>query len=244
MNYLSQMRDSEHNYIELGEMLSNLAQWIPYIHRNPTHWITISQSNTTMEFDDWQLQTQYLSVLERIWGVNYAGTYQFTEDTEKNLAWTLIMLSIVWEGFDFSGQQTLQDFYQLIRCTLSTSFKLQYMYRYYRSHHRVRSILNPPNFRVTFYTPLGDALIQAAKKARDIIPSVPTQSDNQLDLDSSLQEKTEVLHQVARTLDEMGQALKLESEGEQVDRGEERAEKYWDNLRKHFEEQVDQLEEA
>jgi hypothetical protein len=42
----------------------------------------------------------------------------------------------------------------------------------------------------------------------------------------------------------MGQALKWESEGEQVDRGEEMARIYWDNLRTHFEQQVDQLEES
>jgi hypothetical protein len=38
--------------------------------------------------------------------------------------------------------------------------------------------------------------------------------------------------------------LKHESEGEQADRGEERVKRYWDILRKHFEEQVDQLEES
>jgi plasmid stabilization system protein ParE len=40
----------------------------------------------------------------------------------------------------------------------------------------------------------------------------------------------------------MGRALELESDGEQVDRGDERAEEYWDNLRTHFEQQVNELE--
>jgi hypothetical protein len=192
-------------------------------------------------FPQEQLQAPYLSVLEHIWGVKYTGTYQFTKDTEKTLAWTLIALSIVWEGFDFSGQQTLQDFYQLIWCTISTAFKSQYeLY----TTDKVRNILISPNFRAAFYRPLGDSLIQVAKKARDMNPDDPKQIDNQPDLDSSLQEKTHAFHRAAGILDEMGQALKLESEGEQVDRGEERAKLYWDNLRTHFEEQVNELEES
>jgi hypothetical protein len=143
-------------------------------------------------------------------------------------------------GFDFSGQHTLQDFGQLIRCTISPTFKSHYRYKYEFNFHS--DIRISPNFRATFYTPLGDSLIQAARKARDMIPDGPTQIDNQPDSDSSLQEKTHVFHRAAGILDEMGQVLKHESEGEQVDRGGEKARKYWDNLRTHFEQQVNELE--
>jgi hypothetical protein len=186
----------------------------------------------------WRLCPSYLLVLERIWGVKYTGTYQFTMDSEKTLAWTLIALSIVWEGFNFSGQETLQEFYQLIRCTISTTAFRS------RNHDFWDRALISPNFRATFYTPLGDALIQAARKADDEISQIPTQIENQPDLDSSRQEETHVFHRAGRILDEMGQALKQESEGEQVDRGRERAREYWDKLRTHFEQQIDQLEES
>ncbi|KAJ7245581.1 hypothetical protein C8J57DRAFT_1679668 [Mycena rebaudengoi] len=228
-------------YIQLGEMLSSITEWTSYIRRNPLHWTTtyLGMSEHTQE----KLQTPYLSVLERIWGQKYTGTYWFTKDSEKILAWTQIALTIVWEGFDFSGQQTLQDFHQLIRCTISTAFRSQYkFYTIYTG--RAHNILISPNFRAAFYTPLGDSLIQAARNAEDMVPGGPTQSDNQ---DGPLQEKTQgsqVLQQAARILDKMGQALKLESEGEQVDRGEERAEQYWNNLRAHFEAQVDGLEKS
>ncbi|KAJ7267918.1 hypothetical protein C8J57DRAFT_352808 [Mycena rebaudengoi] len=182
-----------------------------------------------------QLQTSYLSVLECIWGVKYTGTYQFTKDLEKTLAWTQIALSIVWEGFDFSGQQTLQDFHPLIRSTISIAFE---SHNPYMDIFLNRALISP-SFRATFSTGLGDALIQAARKTDDVITQTPAQIENQLHLDSS---KTHVFHQAARLLDEMGQILKLESEGQQVDRGEERAEEYWNNLRIHFGKQVDQLE--
>ncbi|KAJ7244267.1 hypothetical protein C8J57DRAFT_1525122 [Mycena rebaudengoi] len=240
MNNLSQMQDSGCNYIELSEILSGLTQWTPYIHRTPFHWITIYIGMS--EWAQRQIQMSYLSVVEHIWRVKYTGPYQFPKDIEKTLAWTLIALSIVWEGFDFSGQHTLQDFCQLIRCTISPTFKSHYRYSSYGQ--RAFGILISPNFRAAFYTPLGDSLIQAAKKARDMNPDDPLRVDNQLDLNGSLPEKTELLQRATTILDEMGQALKLESEGEQVDRGEERAEEYWDNLRTHFEQQVDQLEES
>ncbi|KAJ7245577.1 hypothetical protein C8J57DRAFT_1679658 [Mycena rebaudengoi] len=242
MKNSSQILDhSVRQYILLGEELSRLTQWAPYIRRNPSHWITIY--SWMVPHKQWQLQTEYLSVLEHIWGVKYTGTYQLTKDTEKNLRWTLTAVSVVWEGFDFSGQQTLQDFYPLIRCTLSTVFKAQYRW-YLIFHSSVRDILISPNLRATFYAPLGDSLILAAKKATDMNSDDPGKIGNQQDLDVSPQEKTQVLQQAATILDKMGQALKLESEGEQVDRGEERARQYWDNLRTHFEEQVDQLEES
>jgi hypothetical protein len=47
MNNSVQMRDFKKYYIQLGEMLSSLTQWTPYIHRNPSHWISIySELNT------------------------------------------------------------------------------------------------------------------------------------------------------------------------------------------------------
>ncbi|KAJ7245562.1 hypothetical protein C8J57DRAFT_760516 [Mycena rebaudengoi] len=184
--------------------------------------------------------TPYLYVLEHIWGVKYTGTYQFTKDSDKTLAWTLIALSIVWEGFDFSGQQTLQDFYPLIRSTISTALELHNPYQ----HSSLIGVLIPPNFRSTFSTGLGDALIQAAKKVEDMIPAYSTQMDNQLDLNGSLQENTHAFHRAATILDEMGQALKLESEGEQVDCGIEEAWKYWYILRTYFTQQVDRLEKS
>ncbi|KAJ7244290.1 hypothetical protein C8J57DRAFT_1681116 [Mycena rebaudengoi] len=233
-------RHSLKAYISLGKMLSSLTQWTPHIRCNLSHWITIySQMYRT---DHEELMTPYLSVLEHIWGVKYTGTYQFTEDTEKILAWTVIALSIVWEGFDFSSPQTSQDLDLLIRYTISTAFKSHY--RIVESRLSVVNALISPNFRATFYTPLGDALFQAATKARDMIPDVPTQSDNQLDLDSSQQGKTQILQQGATILNKMGLALKHESEGEQVDRGEMRAREYWDTLRTHFEQQVDGMEKS
>ncbi|KAJ7244303.1 hypothetical protein C8J57DRAFT_1361962 [Mycena rebaudengoi] len=228
-------------YIQLGEVLSGLTQWTPYIHHKPSHWITI-YSQLYTDYQE-ELQSSYLSVLERIWGVKYTGTYQFTKDAEKALAWTLIALSIVWEGFNFSGQQTLEDFYLLIRCTISTAFKSHNPYKQYSWAGLARTHISP-NFRATFSTGLGDALIQAAKNTDDVISQTPTQIENQLDLDNSLEEKIQVLQQVTTILGEMGQALKLESEGEQVDRGEERANIYWNNLRAHFEEQVNKLEKS
>jgi hypothetical protein len=224
-------------YILLGEKLSSLTQWTPYIHCNISHWITIYSMYGT---DQEELMTPYLYVLERIWGVKYTGTYQFTKDSDKTLAWTLIALSIVWEGFDFSGQQTLQDFYPLIRSTISTALESHNPYQ----HSSLIGVLIPPNFRSTFSTGLGDALIQAAKKVEDMIPAYSTQMDNQLDLNGSLQENTHAFHRAATILDEMGQALKLESEGEQVDRGIEEAWKYWYILRTYFTQQVDGLEKS
>jgi hypothetical protein len=226
-------------YIRLGQKLSSLIQWTPYIHSNPSHWITIYIGMS--ESEQWLIHSPYHSVLECIWGVKYNGTYELTTEAEKALAWTLITLGIVWEGFDSSGQQSLQDFYQLIKCATSTAFKSHY-YDDILGHIPIS-----PNFRAAFYTPLGDSLIQAARNAEDMVPGGPTQSDNQPDLDGSLQEKTQVsqvLQQAARILDEMGQALKLESEGEQVDHGEEGAKTYWDNLRTHFKVQVNELEES
>jgi hypothetical protein len=226
-------------YIRLGIKLSGLTQWTPYIRRNPSHWITICNG-----MREWvrAVDSPYLSVFERIWGVKYTGTYQFMKDSEKTFAWALIAVSIVWEGFDFSSPQALQDLDPLIRYTISTASKSHY--RAVEMSFNPADILISPSFRATFYTPLGDALFQAAKKARDMITGVPTQSDNQLDLDSSQQGKTQILRQGATILDEMGHAFKLESEGDQVDRGDERAREYWDNLRAHFEGEVDQLEES
>ncbi|KAJ7245451.1 hypothetical protein C8J57DRAFT_759897 [Mycena rebaudengoi] len=222
-------------YILLGEKLSNLIQWTQYIRRNLSHWITIYYKRPI--FSEEHLRAPYLSVLEHIWGVKYTGTFHFMKDTEKTFAWTLIALSIGWEDFNFSERQTLQEFYYLIRCTISTAFKSHNSYgRYYFDIS--------PEFRAAFYTPLGSSLIQAAINAEDMVPGGPTQSDNQ---DGSLREKTQmsqVLQQATRILDEMGQVLKHESEGEQVDHGEEKARRYWNNLRTHFEEQVDQLEES
>jgi hypothetical protein len=169
--------------------------------------------------------------------VKYTGTFHFMKDTEKTFAWTLIALSIGWEDFNFSGQQTLQEFYYLIRCTISTAFMSHNSYgRYYLDIS--------PEFRAAFYTPLVDSLIQAAGNVEDMVPGGPTQSDNQ---DGSLQEKTQVsqvLQHAARVLHEMGLALKHKPLWEQVGRGEEREEEYWDNLRTRFEVQVHELEET
>ncbi|KAJ7245578.1 hypothetical protein C8J57DRAFT_1725246 [Mycena rebaudengoi] len=236
MNELWEPRDSGRNYIELGEMLSSLTQWTPYIHRNLSHWITIYSAMAI--FSQEKLQAPYLSILERIWGVKYTGTYHFTEAAEKTSAWTLIALSIVWEGFNFSAQQTLQDLYQLIRCTIYIAFRL---HKPYEHNPWVRALISP-NFRATFSTGLGDALIQAARNADGVVSQTPTQIENQPE-DSSPQEETHIFHRAAGILDEMGQVLKHETEGEQVDCGEERAREYWDNLRTHFEVQVHKLEE-
>jgi hypothetical protein len=159
---------------------------------------------------------------------------------EKTLAWTLIALTIIWEDFNFSGQQTLQRLDPLVRCTISIAFKSHYV-----TNHgtHIEKILISPRFRATFSAPLGNALIQVAKKATNINADHPGQIGSQLDLTGSLQEKTEVLRRAATILDEMGNAID-ESEGEQVDRGEERACEHWDNLRNHFEEQVTQLEKS
>ncbi|KAJ7245572.1 hypothetical protein C8J57DRAFT_760627 [Mycena rebaudengoi] len=236
---ISQSRLDLTGYIQLGGKLSSLTQWTPYIHRNynASHWITIySEIGPRSQME---LKSSYLSVLELIWGVKYTGTFHFMKDAEKTFAWTLIALSIIWEGSDFSEQQTLQDFYCLIRCTISTVFTSQCVYGF-----RSDMVLISPNFRATFYAPLGDALIQAAKKIRDMIAGGPTQIENQSVLDRSQQENAQVFHRAIRILDDMSQALKRESEGEQVDRGEDGAEKYWNDLRTNFEEQVDLLEES
>jgi hypothetical protein len=170
--------------------------------------------------------------------VKYTGTYQFTDDIEKTFTWTLNVLSIVWEGFNFSGQQTLQEFYHLIRCTISTALESHYKSGF------VSVTLISPKFRATFSAPLSDALIQAARNVEDMVSGGPTQIEYRPDVDNSLEEKIQVLHQAATILDQMGQALKLESEGEQVDRGEEGVKTYWHNLRTHFEVQADELEES
>jgi hypothetical protein len=231
------LRYSVEGYIQLGHMLSSLIQWTPYIHSDPSQWIIIYFEIDG--FNQVRLQTPYLSILERIYGVKYTGTYQFTDDTEKTLAQTLIALSNVWEGFTFSEQQTLQVFYQVIRCTISIAFKSRYLDNFYTDE--VPNILISPNFRATFYAPLGDSLIQAARNAEDVIPDAPSQIHDQPDSDSSIQERTHILHRAATLLDKMGQALKNESEGEQVDHGEKQVEKYWFDLKTDFLEQVDRL---
>ncbi|KAJ7267766.1 hypothetical protein C8J57DRAFT_1613821 [Mycena rebaudengoi] len=235
MNTSWELRDWVEGYFQLSEKLSSLTQWTPYIHRNLPHWVFIYSLHNTKE-----LQSSFLSVLEHIWGVKYTGTYPFAEKLERTLAWTQIALIIVWESFDFSGQQTLQDIHPLIRTTISTAFTSHNPY----NCHPWAGALIPPKFRATFSIGLGDALIQAARKADDVISQTPTQIENQPDLDSSPQDTTHVFHRAARLrlLDEIGQILKLESKGEQVDCGEEMAREYWDNLRTHFEQQVNELE--
>ncbi|KAJ7280559.1 hypothetical protein C8J57DRAFT_1563360 [Mycena rebaudengoi] len=168
----------------------SLIQWTPYIRCNLSNWITIYSAMDF--FSQEELHAPYFSVLEHIWGVKYTGTYRFTEDTQKTLAWTLIALS---------------------HCPYKDEGYIPIS----------------PEFRATFSLRLSDALIQAAKKAREMNPDDPTQIENQPDLDSSRQEKTHAFHRGSGILEEMGQALKVESEGEQVDRGEM---------------QVDELEES
>ncbi|KAJ7245468.1 hypothetical protein C8J57DRAFT_1242088 [Mycena rebaudengoi] len=142
------------------------------------------------------------------------------QDLSKGSYTHSITLSLsAYEGFDFSGQQSLQDFYQLIKCATSTAFKSHY-YDDILGHIPIS-----PNFRAAFYTPLGDSLIQAARNAEDMVPGGPTQSDNQPDLDGSLQEKTQNQKGNRRTVEKKGQ-------------------RHWDNLRTHFKVQVNELEES
>jgi hypothetical protein len=133
----------------------------------------------------------------------------------------------------------------LARCTVSTSLRIQYFYwESELSGYTQKPI--PSDIRAAFAPQLGEALIQAAANARNtLIDSSPPPPEDMGEKGSH--KITPPFEQIAELLDALGGKVRTEFEptsGEVQLGGATKRYRDWEELQKHFEAELDVLEES
>jgi hypothetical protein len=184
---------------------------------------------------------QFQAVMDRLW--KPLGSSLSEDDDEATLIRVFRTLLNLWVRFNFSTAK-VEDFFRLAKCTASTALRGHYV----RSHYPFSGVNQPPakvfekkisaRFKLVHFRLLGKVLVVAAGSARMTIMGsfseiVGSDSDNipeggRLDLEGA-----------AIILEEIGNTLGGK-EREQHDTEDEG--KYWEDLRRHFLEEIHALE--
>ncbi|KAJ6495499.1 hypothetical protein DFH09DRAFT_1448621 [Mycena vulgaris] len=181
-------------YFELGEVLSNTAQWEPIVRDDLAGWITV--------FLQYEGAATYIfnTVLVRVWLKPGDNEVNQTRGLQKSITVMFQALTKAWDELNLIQPRELSNFCRLAKCTALAALRTHY-YNYVFKE----AILIPPDFRVTFSVRLRDSLIHAAEKARaEINPSQP------------LDERDEMLTVAAKILEQIGTHVPCNDSGADV----------------------------
>jgi hypothetical protein len=227
-------------YLRLGEYIAETAEWKPFIYEDLSTWITafIHHLSPFSYFSNPDSAT-FVSVIRSVWVPEFSGQMQLVN--ERNESWILALTALanVWKTFQFSPVSALTCLC-LARCTVSTSLRVHYFWK-----PRLATLLIPRNLRASFAPQLGQSLIEAATNARDILTGT---SPSPLG-DTGSQESHHTappFERIAELLDALGGKVNSEFEptsGEVQVGGATKRYRDWEELQKHFEAELNVLEE-
>jgi hypothetical protein len=224
------------DYLRLGQDIAKTAEWKPFIYEDLSTWITafIPLAN---DFES----NRFVSVIRSIWVPEFSGQMQLLN--ERNESWILALMALanVWKTFQFSPVSALRCL-SLARCTVSTSLRVQYFD--WEDDGTQKPILR--DIRASFTPQLGQALIEAAANARNTHTefSPPPLGD------AGSQEPHNTarpFERIAELLDTLGGKVSSEFEptsGEVQLGGATKRYRDWEELQKHFEAELDGMEES
>ncbi|KAJ7487316.1 hypothetical protein B0H11DRAFT_2230639 [Mycena galericulata] len=202
-----------------GSVYNNLPNWITaFSHRGDDVW-SPWVFNSFVE--------KFIAVIRTIWVLDWDPPYKFRNSSEESWALAIEALSNVWQSFAFTPTP-VRLFIQLSKSTVLVSFKMVYYPRLWE-----KNALSSP-LRAIFASKLGTSLLKAAQIASNTISATNTGLEN-----TNIQ-------QIAQFLDALGGKIGTDFEpgsGEVEISGETKAYQNWGELRKHFNAELNRLEE-
>jgi hypothetical protein len=242
-------------YIELGDKLSRIPEWIPHIRSDACGWINNYVQMDPSKRQKWQ-RHQFESVLQRVWKA-YVFETVLIEGDEHTLKLVFTTLSNAWAYLDFSEAKTkTEGFFRLARCTASTALAGRYANSQYPLsgwHEPPEKVVEKPltaDFKNKYFKVLGKAFAGAIRRARSTqimsAPSLGVASD----ADNACEMGQLNLEDAAMFLEEMRNQLGGEAErAEDVKESEESSRvqqerEYWSGLRERFLRKLDILEKT
>ncbi|KAJ7921681.1 hypothetical protein B0H13DRAFT_2414850 [Mycena leptocephala] len=222
-------------YFSLGEDIAKIAEWKPIIYEDLSAWITLFMNDTDCfpHYTDLG-SAKFVSVIRSVWVPEFSGQRQLVN--ERNESWILALTALanVWNTFQFSPVSALGCLL-LARCTVSISLRVHYF-----ENLRLTTFQIPSNIRAAFTPQLGQALIQAAANARNTASLGDTVSEES-------HSTAHPFERIAALLDALGGKVSSEfepSSGEVQLGGATKRYRDWEELQKHFEAELDGLEES
>ncbi|KAJ7921698.1 hypothetical protein B0H13DRAFT_2318208 [Mycena leptocephala] len=229
------------HYLSLGEDFAKAAEWKPIIYEDLATWITAFIYHTCFPSSSSLDSARFVSVICSVWVPEFTDQMQLVNERNKSWVLALTALANVWKTFQFSPTPDLKCF-RLARCTVSTSLCIKYFYR----EHDYTAKPIPGDIRAAFAPQLGETLIQAAGNARNTLTrsSPPPLGDMG---EEEHQNTTPPFERIAELLDALGAKVSSEFEptsGEVRLGGATKRYRDWEELQKHFEAELDVLEES
>ncbi|KAJ7921700.1 hypothetical protein B0H13DRAFT_2267745 [Mycena leptocephala] len=226
-------------YLSLSEDITKIAEWKPFIYEDLSTWITAFIRYTDL-FPSSNLDSaRFVSVIRSVWVPEFTDQMQLVDQRNESWILALTALANVWKTFQFSPLSTLRCL-ALARCTVSTSLRVHYFGKW-----RLATSLIPSDIRAAFTPQLGESLLQAAANARNTLTgsSPPPLGD----MGSQESHNTAPpFERIAKLLDVLGGKINTEFEptsGEVQLDGATTRYRDWEELQKHFEAELDVLEE-
>ncbi|KAJ7510908.1 hypothetical protein B0H11DRAFT_2402442 [Mycena galericulata] len=217
-------------FVEMGSNISNSAIWMPLIYQDLPNWITSFSHRGDDVWSPWVFNSfveKFIAVIRTIWVLDWDPPYKFRNISEESWALAIEALSNVWQSFAFTPTP-VRLFIQMSKSTVLVSFKMVYYPRLWE-----KNALSSP-LRAIFASKLGTSLLKAAQNARNTISATNTGLEN-----TNIQ-------QIAQFLDALGGKIGTDFEpgsGEVEIGGETKAYQNWGELRKHFNAELNRLEE-
>jgi hypothetical protein len=162
---------------------------------------------------------------------------------QKSESWILALtaLASMWNSFQFSYMNALAC-WPLAHCTVTASLCVHYFYWEHDYTHKPI----PSDIRAKFSPQLGQSLIQAAANARNTQPEFSPALPGGTLLDG-FPDMTPSFERIVELLEALGGKINTEFEptsGEVRVGGATKRYRDWEELQKHFEAELDVLEES
>jgi hypothetical protein len=247
LKYLGSM-DLMH-YLRLGEDIAKTAEWKPIIYEDLSTWITAFIHHTdSSPYSANLYSATFVSVIRSVWVPEFSDRMQLLNEMNESWILALTALANVWKTFQLSPVSALPCL-RLARCTVTTSLCVHFFYWDTRKSgyttHYTRKLLSS-DIREAFFPQLGEALIQGAANARNTLTgSSPPQLG-----DTGKQESHNTappFERIAELSGALGGKVSSEFEstsGEVQLGGATKRYRDWEELQKHFEAELDGLEES
>ncbi|KAJ7921703.1 hypothetical protein B0H13DRAFT_2414883, partial [Mycena leptocephala] len=225
-------------YFCLAEDIAEIAEWKPIIYEDLVTWIMIFVHAANDIFSYTDLSMVFVSVIRSIWVPEFSDQMKLVDKRNKSWILALTALANVWNTFQISSIRTLACL-RLARCTVSISLRVYYF-------DNVNTSPIPSDIRAAFTPQLGQALIRAAANARNTLTGTSPSPIG----DTASEESHSTAHpfeRIAALLDALGGKVSSEFEttsGEVQLGGATRIYTDWEELQKHFEAELNVLEES
>ncbi|KAJ7659234.1 hypothetical protein DFH06DRAFT_1297374 [Mycena polygramma] len=221
-------------YFSLGEKIMNTPEWQAVIHSDLPAWVmAFVKTSGQLHFD--REEARFVSVLCSVWVPELTDKHKFLDEENKSWILAIEALGNIWESLE--PLLAPQEYFRLAHCTAATSLRANFFHSDFRGDTYTPLPISR-DIRYIFSAKLGRALVQSATKAR-----------NAVNMAASKGTKTPlipVVDHIAEFLDVLGEKLSTEFEptsGEVVLGGIMKPYRNWEELQKHFDEQLDALEE-